>query len=75
MNLHHWESVHVLKSHVAQLLETAKFECLKILNIYNSAFLLRRFCFLYNLKMHFSQMLHALLDVLLVAVAQTRQSD
>lgn len=65
----------VLKSHVAQLLETVKSECQKILNIYNSAFLLRRSCFLHGLKMLFSQMLYALIDVLLIAAVHLCWSE
>lgn len=72
MNLHCWEFIHILKSHVAQLLEIAKFECHQILNIYDFAFLLRRLYFLYILKTLFSQMLYALLDVLLLAVVHIR---
>lgn len=68
MNLHCWESIHIFKSPIAQLLEIAEFKCHKILNIYDSVFLLRRFFFLYGLIMLSSQMLYALLDALLVAV-------
>lgn len=65
----------VLKSHDAQILETAKSECQKILNIYNSAFLLRRLCFLHGLKILFSQMLYALLDMLLIAAVHLHWSE
>lgn len=58
-----------------QLLETVKFECRKILNIYNSAFFLRKFCFLYALEKLYSKMLYALLGVLLVAVVHICQSE
>lgn len=75
MNLHCWELIHILKSHVAQLLEIAKFEYHKILNIYDSAFLFRKFCFLYSLKMLFSQMLYTLLDVLQLCIYATQNDQ